>query len=415
MKKKSQLLVALIAILYPLVVGAQSTREVPETSGGGGGGGAPSTTAITTGIGLKNGKVWIWGFRGSGQQGNGTTSVSYLDPPTAVAELKNIVFVTGGAYHLLAIDGRGKLYGWGQNGYGETGCGSLPVYVNTPCTVKLPNPIVQAAAGEYHSVILDNAGDVYTVGLGSYGRLGHGNALTNKTPTKVNLEGERARLVGGAYEGSFAVTHEGNVWAWGRNMYYALGLDASTESVTWPTKIPNLKPYAKKIVSIAGGYQWGQALLADGTVIGWGYHGAIGQTACNAIGQSTSTSARPVQVKILDYVKDANGKIVPVEKKVIQLGMRYLGSIALTSDNQVYTWGNTAGSAFPAVYGFCPTKRETVQGRIVRVGTAKESVTYELENGAVYGVGYNSLGGLNESEPENVRNWPGIRLKDIPD
>lgn len=349
---------------------------------------------LTTGMGIKEGNVWVWGFRGSGQQGNGKRSVPSKDSAAKVQSLKNISSITGGAYHLIALDEEGNIYGWGQSGYGETGCPPTEaIYVSTPC--KVMSNGVQIAAGEYFSMALDNAGNVWTWGHNLYGQLGNNDRKNSQIPIKVNLNNEKARLIGGAYEGGFAVTEEGHVWAWGDNEASGLGFKGTNygvqQIIRTPTRVTNLDAYADRITYIAGGNGWGEALLDDGTVIGWGLHASLGQ------GTTKTNISDPQPVIILNNVK--------------QLYARYVGSIALTEDNKIYTWGQTGGSAFKMIYGESPTLRMQ-DPAISSIGGGKEHVFYELEDGRMYGVGYNDLYKIDQSKCcAPTIDWPGKMLK----
>ncbi|MDR0587581.1 MAG: DUF11 domain-containing protein, partial [Burkholderiales bacterium] len=153
--------------------------------------GLSHTTLITTGAAVKDGNVYVWGFRGSGQQGNGVLAVTDKTPPAKVKSLSNITHLTGGAYHLVALDQEGNVYGWGQSGYGETGCApNTLIYVTTPCRVM--GNVQAIAAGEYFTVALDKDGNVWTWGHNLYGQLGDGTINNSSAPKKVNLNGEKA-------------------------------------------------------------------------------------------------------------------------------------------------------------------------------------------------------------------------------
>lgn len=369
-------------------------RFFVEPAKASGGGGLMQGSLITTGAAVnKQGEVWVWGFRGSAQQGNGKQVVLEKNAPAKVQSLSNIAKITSGAYHLLALDFDGGVYGWGQSGYGETGCPGF--YVSTPCKV-LKNG-VQIAAGEYFSIALDSNGQVWTWGHNLYGQLGNGGTKNSQVPVPVNLNGEKARLIGGAYEGAFAVTEQGHVWAWGDNEASGLGFQGTIYGVQkiirTPTRVPNLDSYADRIVHIAGGNGWGEALLDDGTVIGWGLHAALGQ------GTTKTNISSPVPVQVMTGVK--------------QLFARYVGSFALTQDGKLWTWGQTGGSAFPMVYGAAVTQRNNVHpGSVVEIGGGKEHLFYQTENGKVYGVGYNDLYKLNQQKccGPNV-DWPGAEIR----
>ncbi|MDR1076481.1 MAG: hypothetical protein LBL59_09355 [Xanthomonadaceae bacterium] len=375
---KGALLVSCVSMA--LVAHAQSNSEQGLLS---------PTGLITTGAAItEGGKAMIWGFRGSAQQGNGVTAVSSSAAPTAVKSLNDLTNLATGAYHLIARDSSGNVYGWGQSGYGETGCTGF--YVNTPC--KVMGNVQQIAAGEYFSVAMTYDGGVYTWGHNLYGQLGNGASKNSSTPVKVNLNGETARVIGGAYEGAFAVTYEGHVWAWGDNEASGLGFQGSNYGVQrivrTPTRATALEPFANHITYIAGGNGWGEALLDDGRVIGWGVRASLG------VGVRSTSSSSPTPVVIMDNVK--------------KLFARYVGSFALTeggtlgNDVQMYTWGQTGGSAFPMIYGDAPTLHyQRAAGDIVAIGGGKEHLFYMVETNTgkqVYGVGYNDLYKLNQSK-----------------
>lgn len=351
---------------------------------------SPATgTLITTGAAYDEDGVFIWGFRGSAQQGNGVKTIRSKQAPAKVESLKNIISLTAGAYHLLALDKNGNVWGWGQSGFGETGCPGF--YVATPC-IALKNA-TQIAAGEYYSIALDHSGQVWTWGHNFYGQLGNGDKKSSVTPIAVNLNGEKARLIGGAYEGAFAVTQEGHVWAWGDNEASGLGIQGPRygiqKIIRTPTHITNLDPYADKITYIAGGNGWGEALLNDGRVIGWGLRASLG------VGIKKTSISSPEPVVIMENVQT--------------LFARYVGSAAITKDQKLYTWGQTGGSAFKMIYGINPTERATA-GPVIEIGGGKEHLFYQTEDGEIYGVGYNDIYKLNQDKGAGIINWPGAKI-----
>ncbi|MDR2872497.1 MAG: hypothetical protein LBV45_08295 [Xanthomonadaceae bacterium] len=387
---KNLLKVALLASCVSWGLAAQAGDIPPPLPGAG----ISQNTLITTGLALdQNGRVHVWGFRGSAQQGNGVQSVPSSAAPAIVESLHNIKYVTGGAYHLLALDESGNVYGWGQSGYGETGCEGF--YVKTPC--KVMSGVTQIVAGEYWSGALGADGNVYTWGHNLYGQLGNGASQNSKVPVKINLNGESARLIGGAYEGGFAVTEEGHVWAWGDNEASGLGFQGPNYGVQRivrvPTLVPNLTPYAAQITYIAGGNGWGQALLEDGRVIGWGLRAATGY------GTTSTALSSPEPFVIMENVE--------------KLFSRYVGSFALTRDGLLFTWGQTGGSAFPMIYGSAPNLRYQYDrgDKVVDIGGGKEHLFFLTESGKLMGVGYNDLHKLNQKTCcAPIIDWPGVQI-----
>ncbi|MDR2871106.1 MAG: hypothetical protein LBV45_00960 [Xanthomonadaceae bacterium] len=351
----------------------------------------PGTMLDKTGVALIKGNVYVWGHRTWAQQGNGVTNVPATAPPAKVESLQNIQRVSGGLYHLIALTDEGQVSGWGRGGYGENGCGTY--YANVPCGVL--SDVVQIDSGAYFSIALRADGDVYAWGHNAYGQLGNGSTTTNATagPAKVNLGGEKVRLIGAAYEGAFAVTEQGHVWAWGDNEASGLGFQGSAYGVARPTTVPvrvaNLEPYARQITYIGGGNGWGQALLDDGRVIGWGVRTGLG------VGQHSTTLSSPQVVVVMDQVE--------------KLFSRYVGSVALTKDGYVHTWGQCGCTELPMIYGYYPTLRYQYDrtDKIVDIGGGKEHLFFTTESGKLIGVGLNDQNKLNLGQATGIIDWPG--------
>lgn len=351
-------------------------------------------TLKSTGVAVtKKGDVYVWGYRGSSQQGNGKRSVSSKTPPTKVNSLSNIEYVVSGQYHLLALEKNGTVWGWGRSSKGQTGC-SKSSSVPTPC--KVMADVTQIVASATSSIALDKEGKVWTWGDNRYGQLGIGvKGSKSGSPNLVNINDETVRLIGATDTGAFAVTKEGHVWAWGNNGSSALGIESSKSGskniVPTPTHVINLDEYADRIVYIGGGKGWSEALLNDGQVIGWGLQSALGQ---NKIKDKTS-SAEPIV--IMSGVK--------------QLFTRFNGSAALTDQNEIYTWGGRSSKSLQMIYGAVPTKRETVN-KVVNIGGGKAHLFYETADGKIYGVGYNNYRKIESGEKAGkLINWPGQEIK----
>lgn len=352
-------------------------------------------TLKSTGISVtKEGNVYVWGYRGSSQQGNGKKSVPSKTPPTKVNSLKNIEQVASGTYHLLALDNIGDVWGWGRSTHGETGCANKSS-VPLPCRV-LSN-VAYITTGATFSLALDKDGQVWTWGDNLYGELGigvKGRKYSVGIPQPVDLNGETARLIGSAYKGAFAVTKEGHVWAWGSNEASGLGFQGSDYGVKnivpTPTHVSNLDEYADRIVYIAGGDGWGEALLNDGQVIGWGLHVSLGQ------GVTKTKISSPKPVVIMTGVK--------------QLFSRYRGSAALTEQNEIYTWGRS-NKSLQMIYGAVPTKHTTFDN-VVEIGGGKAHLYYKTADGKLYGVGYNNVRKINSGlGAGKLVDWPGQEIE----
>lgn len=97
---------------------------------------------------------------------------------------------------------------------------------------KLPiNNIIDMSAGKNHVLALSSSGGIYTWGSGDYGELGHGSLHRElNAPKKIKHEATFVSISCGN-DHSSAVDSKGNMYAWGQNFDRQLGLYKKTESV----------------------------------------------------------------------------------------------------------------------------------------------------------------------------------------
>ena len=131
----------------------------------------------------------------------------------------------------LTMAGGVRCWGYGsmgQLGYGNTlnvGDDEAPA---TAGDVNVGTPVVQLAAGEYHTCALLQNGNVRCWGNGNFGALGYGNTLdigddeVPATAGDVNLGAPVVQLAAGEYH-TCALLQNGNVRCWGSGLYGALG------------------------------------------------------------------------------------------------------------------------------------------------------------------------------------------------
>jgi len=155
------------------------------------------------------------------------------------------------AIHAVAVDGDGRVWAWGSNDRGQLGDGTTtdrptPVPVcargtGRSCTQLNLGRDGSVSAGKLHVVAVDGLGRAWSWGENSLGQLGDGSTgedralpaavcATGSGATCAQLElGAHAR-VGTGLDHSFAIDAGGNAWGWGRNTSAQLG-DGTTESI----------------------------------------------------------------------------------------------------------------------------------------------------------------------------------------
>mmetsp|Transcript_43129 Transcript_43129/g.70021 ORF Transcript_43129/g.70021 Transcript_43129/m.70021 type:complete len:176 (+) Transcript_43129:513-1040(+) len=139
--------------------------------------------------------------------------------------------VACGGHHFLATTKQGDVYTWGWGLYGMLGHGDSADQ-SEPKLVEalIGEPVMEIAAGPWHSCCVTAGGDVYTFGWGEHGRLGHGNATSSLEPKLVEaLEEEEAVKVACGSRHTAIVTRSGSCYSMGWNKYGQVGDGSRTD------------------------------------------------------------------------------------------------------------------------------------------------------------------------------------------
>jgi alpha-tubulin suppressor-like RCC1 family protein len=243
-----------------------------------------------------DGTVWAWGLGFYGELGTGNTNIQYS--PVRITTLSNAVAIAAGTFHSLVLT-TDNLYAFGYNAMGQLGDNtqinrSSPVVVAHGDGVYYYN--VQAIeAGFYHSLALQG-GRVYGWGYNAQGAVGDGTTTERHVPTLVSTLYNVTAISAGCSFHSLALDDEGDVWAWGYNAYGQLGLN-STSNEAYPQGVPGLSG----VTAISAGTYHSLALIS-GDVYSWGYN-AYGQ-----LGNGSNTDSHsPIQVTSLSGVQAIEG------------------------------------------------------------------------------------------------------------
>lgn len=272
------------------------------------------------------GFVYAWGSNDFGQLGiNNQQSKNepnlVLGGDMGTSFLQDIIAVSAGAYHSMALADDGSVYCFGSNTHGMLGINDTQIFNETvPQLVHDVNSIsgyleniCAISAGWFHSMALEafdimifldaeaSTGRVYTwgnngAGWGDYGcgggRLGDGTTTNRPAPVLVHkgeqdsatdyLENITAISAGESH--CLALDYLGRVLAWGDNTYGQLGTGDTVSSTTpvyvragWQNPADPNTPLSN-IVAVSAGYWHNLAIDEDGVVWVWGnyYNGKLG-------------------------------------------------------------------------------------------------------------------------------------------
>lgn len=218
-----------------------------------------------------DGKVFSWGEGSDGNLGHGNTLS--LEKPRMIEALKSkrVRDIACGSSHSAAITSNGELYTWGLGEYGRLGHGDFQTQLK-PKLVKtlLGHHIVKVACGsrDAQTLALSSEGLVFSWGDGDFGKLGRGGSEGCDLPQNVErLNGLGVIHIECGAQFSLALTKSGQVWTWGKGDYFRLGI-GSDQHVRKPTLVEGLK--GEKVIDVAVGALHCLAVTESGSVYSWG-------------------------------------------------------------------------------------------------------------------------------------------------
>lgn len=320
------------------------------------------------------GKLWTWGYNSYGLLGNNTiknsntpiciSNISDTDLANAYSEvgMKITEFDLIGSYfpdgyYAVALDNKGRVWRWGYNAsYGQLGTGDNENLL-TPKKidgVEGVTKVLQSGTikkGSYlanssYSIIIDGNGKLWTAGNASSDSAVLANGETSgystfkcisdidgtefSTACNNPNENERIQLVSLAtsYNRAIAIDNKGRLWTWGYS-----GTLGNSNKIESPTLIPGIEGMKSVCMSTNEEYEFGvcynngsYSIIIDtqGKVWTAGNAGSYAEMIANGTttGYSEFTCLSNIEntelynayengIRIVDFEKDADGRILP--------------------------------------------------------------------------------------------------------
>jgi alpha-tubulin suppressor-like RCC1 family protein len=289
------------------------------------------------------------------------------------------------------------------------------------------------------------SGQAWAAGNNSEGQLGDGTTTTRSVPGKV-LGLARVTAIDAGSTHSMALRADGTVWAWGYNGHHQIGDGTMIMTRTTPVRVPGLSG-VKAI--FAGSYN-GFAVLADGTVRGWGGDGCgeLGDGGTTSLGSPVPVFAGLGAIKAIaggeghTLVLLANGTVravgcnaygqlgdgtmenvrttpVPVKglRGVTAIAAGGVHSLALLGDGTVRAWGNNELGQLGdgTVTNRATPIRVRNLGTVAAIAAGANHSLVARRDGTVRGWGNNGHGQLGEGTTTVVQPTPvkALRLTGI--
>lgn len=249
-----------------------------------------------------------------------TLSLVLLTAPARTAQAPLTVVQVSASLHVLVLLSDGSVVALGENRAGQAGRPPVIRRFQPAARVELPSKAVQVVADEDTSYALLDDGTVWAWGRGYERQLGV--AVNGPTGSDRHIPAPVPGLrdvveISARGNVALAVLADGTVRGWGALPEALRGKTPEFPGVAPPVPVAGLD----EIVHIVGGGQ-GFAMRRDGRVFGWGDNrrGGLG------LGRVSTDILPPTEV--------------PALKDVVSLAVGSAAGAAVTRDGRVLTWGH---------------------------------------------------------------------------
>jgi alpha-tubulin suppressor-like RCC1 family protein len=265
-----------------------------------------------------HGSVWAWGWNNHGALGLGPGTVGHtFYKPQKLVGLDDVIAITAGNDHSLALRVDGTVWAWGANNFGQLGDGTT-TDKPAPVQVKVLKNVIAISAGSGFSLALQANGKVRAWGYNGNGQLGDGTTRERHRPVVVTALDDVAVISAcGLGNHALALKADGMVWAWGQNNYGQLGL-GTTQDYLRAEQVIDLPP----AIGIAAGGWHSLALAENGSV--W----VAGRSDSGQIGSGATVG--PPEDHFIDI-----GLV-----GVVEVAAGNAHSLARFATGAVYAWGS---------------------------------------------------------------------------
>ena len=361
-----------------------------------------------------DGRLFAWGSNSSGQLGNGS-NLDKLIPFEITSQFnlttqETIVQAVAGEAHSLALTSNGRIFGWGGNNTGQVGDSTLanrntPIDISSAFSLTANDKITSIQAGRDYSVAMTSEGRIFAWGNNSYGQLGDGTYVLKSVPTEITsgfglVSGEKVtKLITGPYS-QFAYTSFERIFAWGMNAMGNLG-DGTTSNRYSPTDVSTLWNLSagEKAVAIETGIGSTYVVTSLGKLLVWGYN-TSGQ-----LGNGT-TNSQLAPIDIMSAITWLEGETL---QKIVS---GYESVFIITTSGRVFAFGSNNAKQLgdgTSVNRLVPTNI-TAQFNldedetIINIGSGLMHTLVLTSNGRIFAFGFNLFGqlGINSNADSAV-------------
>lgn len=229
-----------------------------------------------------DGALLVWGSNSFSQLGLPKQEFNSLKSPKRVP-VARVKQASLGLRHLSVVTEDGKVFVSGRGSKGQLGIlnssGSSFPEIHTLTQVPGLDNIVSVSCGQHHTLALSHNGKVFVWGDNKFGQLGLDATVQPvlRVPQELCLSGIQGcpTSVNAGWTHSVLRTDKGELMSWGRNTYGQLGNNSREKCDSWK---PSVLQSSYLIKQFAIGSEHNLMLTESDEVISWGWneHGNCG-------------------------------------------------------------------------------------------------------------------------------------------
>ena len=166
---------------------------------------------------IKNEKTYVWGQNHEHQLGLGWSDKNspreLLLRNTVDNSITKFSKIKCGIDHTIALTPESELYVWGNNQYGQLGCGENERFRNIP--FKLLDSVKKINCSMFHTIVLTKSNEIYGWGSNFYN--GSSYPYYQYSPIKVQLPNVIVKSIRCGNSHTIIVTKCHKIYVWGHN------------------------------------------------------------------------------------------------------------------------------------------------------------------------------------------------------
>lgn len=297
-----------------------------------------------------------------------------------------------GHEHCVCLTDDGAVWTWGGSKHSQTGRVEPNNMQLAP--VRLPNQtfgsskVLMVACGQFFTMALTVAGEVWTCGKGDLGELGNGVFENQSSMSRINpllFDNDHITMIAAGFDHAMALGGSGkHLWTWGENSYRCglLGRTGTTDAeFAVPGRVAEDTFQGLSVVSMAGGDCTTLAVMNDGSVWGCGH---------NERGQLGLGEARDIQ-----FLQRIGGEDIFGTGGVRMVSCERNCSIILSQRGQIWVCGHDFLAPL-----IVPDTHDFQNVGFICIASGVEHTALVTEHGRLYTMGRGFAGALGHSRDD---------------